>query len=351
MACENLSCIGAGGCVEALANGAVGEVITIGAGGTPEWTDAELHPAATAAGNPALTVDEATQVITLDLDAAGSFTPAGSGLISTTIDDAIKELAECCHDPVTLSATGSPALTLAGQELTLSLTADNVAYTGPVGGPLQGFTNVDDTLDGIANCIVCSVEGGNTCADGGIGTEYSIRSASVANGVLTINGQPEHYTAGSTATGTPTTRIEPLPLFDNNINPISASLTNPSGCRSMLVNISWSGYGVGYLYQNEPGPTWYIVGAELTVDGVTPGDFIASSHDVYFAISGGPGSVQEGANLATPMWQASRVLLPGASITVAVSAVYFGFQPSASASNNSAIDIEQGTIQLIGTTF
>lgn len=57
MACESgLACLSASGCVEPLANGAVGTIMTVGADGTPQWAasddleDLGFHPAAAAQG-------------------------------------------------------------------------------------------------------------------------------------------------------------------------------------------------------------------------------------------------------------------------------------------------------------
>lgn len=40
MACTGLSCLGDGGCIEALANGTLGQVLTMGAAGAPAWANA-----------------------------------------------------------------------------------------------------------------------------------------------------------------------------------------------------------------------------------------------------------------------------------------------------------------------
>lgn len=236
MACENLSCIGEGGCVEPLSNGSAGDVMQIGAGGTPVWADANLHPAATATGNPALTVDAATQVITFDLDAAGSFTPEGSGLISTTIDNAIKELAESRHPAAT--AAGNPALTIdeAAQVATLDLDAAG-SYTSNFG---LAAGSVQDALDELAQCRVCNIIATNTCIAGGMGTTFMVRGvATDSNGTLTVNGAPEHYGIGGQVRFF--TLRQPWPTANGPFGAASEAtfaIANPSTCRSMSVIIN-----------------------------------------------------------------------------------------------------------------
>lgn len=94
-----------GGCIASLTNGTPGQIMTIGAGGTPAW---------------AVPSDDQTA-------AEVPFTPYSS-LAATNVQAAIQELLdECCHAAVTVDPTSNPALTVtSGQvaKLDLSLTPD-----------------------------------------------------------------------------------------------------------------------------------------------------------------------------------------------------------------------------------
>jgi len=70
---------------------------------------ATSHPAATAAAasNPALTLDPVTQVANLDLNAAGSYDNAGSGLSAESVQGALDELAACCPSDSQLIPAGA----------------------------------------------------------------------------------------------------------------------------------------------------------------------------------------------------------------------------------------------------
>ena len=174
MACSNLACIGSGGCVESLTNGESGQVLAIDpATNQPAWIDqADSHDPVTlgAGSDPALTLSG--QVLTLTLPAT--------------------------HDPASVASGSNPALTVdpLTQVFSLDLSAQD-SYAGPTGTPLQGIDNVTEALNTIAPCLVCSIDSTDDCS-GGIGgtapNRYAIRSASVANGVLTLNGAPEHDT-------------------------------------------------------------------------------------------------------------------------------------------------------------
>ncbi len=97
---DSLVGLDSGGCVAALANGSVGQVMTIGADGKPAWINS---------------ADDQTA-------AEVTFTPYLS-LAATSVQGAIQEIVdECCHEEVTVDATSNPALTVAtGQVAKLDL--------------------------------------------------------------------------------------------------------------------------------------------------------------------------------------------------------------------------------------
>ena len=72
--------------------------------------------------------------------------------------------------------------------------ATEVPYGGSIAGtPLQNATTVEDALDTLAPCLVCSVVSGADCVTGSMGADWMLRSASKSNaGVLTLNSAPEH---------------------------------------------------------------------------------------------------------------------------------------------------------------
>ena len=115
---DSLVGLDSGGCVTPIANGTVGQVLTIGAGGTPVWVNAA--------------------------------------------DDQI---------------------------------AAEVPYAGgAIGTPLEAIATVEDALDTIAPCMVCSISATNTCGDGGVGSTYMVRTATKNDdGTLLLNAAPEHY--------------------------------------------------------------------------------------------------------------------------------------------------------------
>lgn len=106
-----------------------------------------LHDAATlgASSNPALTL--AGQEFTLDLTAPGSYDNTTSGAAATDIQGAIDEALACCHDEATVSATSNPGLTITGQELNLDLDA-----TGSYDNTTSALTSdsVQDAIDELA---------------------------------------------------------------------------------------------------------------------------------------------------------------------------------------------------------
>jgi hypothetical protein len=103
------------------------------------------------------------------------------------------------HDPVTLGAGNNPALALATQQLTLNLDAagsyNNAILTAP---DALTSTSVQDAIDELALCRVCDIVFPNTCVAGGLGgvapNRYALRTATLAGGVLTLGGAPEHDT-------------------------------------------------------------------------------------------------------------------------------------------------------------
>lgn len=152
---------------------------------------------------------------------------------------------------LTIGADGEPAwLATADDQL-----AAEVPYAGAAAGtPLAGIANVEAALDAASACLVCSIISDNTCADGGIGADYMVRSATKnADGTLEINGAPEHT---SIFGNIPYEFVmHPGPFLASVPGPTevilrteSITITNPSACRSMTYYVeARTSY---YLYYN-----------------------------------------------------------------------------------------------------
>lgn len=180
MACEGgLACLSTSGCVEALPAGTVGQVLVQGAAGAA-WQTAELHPAASLdpTSNPALTLVAASQIAKLDLTVSGSYSPAVSGLASD---------------------------------------------------------NVKAALDELALCRLCSIAPTNTCAAGGVGSDYAIKTATLTDGVLTLNGANEHTSINAQLARqvVPITGNFPAQPARYTLATRDMIMTNPSPCRAM----------------------------------------------------------------------------------------------------------------------
>jgi hypothetical protein len=299
MACESgLACVGADGCVEPFANGTVGEILQIGVGGVPDWVPVTLH------------------------------------------------------DPVTLGAGSSPALTLSGQELTLALTATNTFYAGgPAGTPLASISTVEAALDAIAPCMICSVDASNTCADGGIGANNMVRFAAVAgDGRLVINSAPEHTTNEVRAFSAASVHFQPIPTtITQGINPVIATIVNPSACRQMLVEIHITSYSTNFFLAPDAVNVFYTVDSNINIGGAAAADYVAGNSDIQILLPPSAGSYIFNYHLAP--FHTTRIIPPAGSLQVYMDASIKPQIVNPATSPNSFVDIEGGAILLVGHTI
>jgi hypothetical protein len=123
-------------------------------------------------------------------------------------------------------------------------TAAEVAYTP---GNVAGATTVQEALDQLALCQVCEIQAANDCA-GGVGADYAVRQAALANGVLTLDGAPEH----TSIAGNDPSDVPPSVVVGGTLSPPGPTvvvqfsvvdvIANPSACRAMNVLFSANAY-------------------------------------------------------------------------------------------------------------
>ena len=205
---------------------------------------------------------------------------------------------------LTQGATGPGWTSIADDQ-----TASEVAYeSAPTGTPLSIGT-VEGALDTIAPCLCCSVIGDNTCAAGGIGADYMIRSANKAlDGTLGLNGAPEHYSVTAQfAAPFNNKNILSTQAVGNTMQTITGSITNPSTCRNM-----------NYVVIIAPGAASYIITGDIiedmkvTITGPA-GTLENNNWATSVSLEAMPNTMQISPQFGSPVYVYSGTLAPGAT--------------------------------------